>query len=106
MTMDWDARQNRLREEIAGWSERLNAVQRADPSSDRFSTAMWDLVRESGILRLPFDPTYGGGGEDLLTTMYALEGLGHGCRNGGLDLSGCPGSEELRGGEHAQHGMR
>jgi alkylation response protein AidB-like acyl-CoA dehydrogenase len=89
MTMDRDARRSRLREEIAAWSERLNAVQRTDPSSDRFSAAMWNLVRESGILRLPFDPTYGGRGEDLLTTMYVLEALGHGCREGGLNFSVC-----------------
>jgi alkylation response protein AidB-like acyl-CoA dehydrogenase len=87
--MNWDARQNVLRHEIAAWCERLNAVQAADPVSDRFSTAKWELVRESGVLRLPFDASYGGRGEDLLTTMYVLEGLGHGCRDGGLSFSVC-----------------
>jgi len=87
--MLWDARQNALRDEIGRWCERLNAVEPADPVSDRFCTAKWDLVRESGILRLPFDPSHGGRGEDLLTTMYALEALGHGCRDGGLGFSVC-----------------
>ena len=87
--MEWDARQSGLREELAAWHERLNAVQSADASSDRFCTEKWDLVRESGILRLPFEQHYGGRGEDLLTTMYVLEGLGDGCRDGGLNFSVC-----------------
>jgi len=87
--MDWDARQKGLREAIAVWTERLNAVQTADASSDRFCRAKWDLVRESGVLRLPFEASHGGFGEDLLTTMYVLEGLGHGCRDGGLNFSVC-----------------
>jgi alkylation response protein AidB-like acyl-CoA dehydrogenase len=46
-------------------------------------------VRESGILGLPFEASYGGRGEDLLTTMYALEALGRGSRDGGLNFSVC-----------------
>jgi alkylation response protein AidB-like acyl-CoA dehydrogenase len=85
--MDWDARQSCLREEFAAWHERLNAVPSPDPSSDGFCTEKWQLMRESGILRLPFERRYGGRGEDLLTTMYVLEGLGHGCRDGGVNFS-------------------
>src|SRR5262249_39564954 len=45
------------------------------------------LVRESGLLALPFDERWGGLGQDLLTTMYVLEGLGEGCRDSGLNFS-------------------
>jgi len=47
----------------------------------------WKLVRESGLLRLPFDPKWGGSGLDLLSTMRVLEGLGRGCRDAGLAFS-------------------
>jgi alkylation response protein AidB-like acyl-CoA dehydrogenase len=87
--MNQGARQSGLREAIAVWSERLNAVQSADASSERFCTEKWDLVRQSGILRLPFEASYGGFGEDLLSTMHVLEELGHGCRDGGLNFSVC-----------------
>ena len=82
-----DARQIGVQEEIADWCERLNAVQSADASSDRFCTEKWALVRESGILRLPFEPAYGGRGEDLVSTMRVLEALGRGCHDGGLCFS-------------------
>jgi alkylation response protein AidB-like acyl-CoA dehydrogenase len=85
--MEPDARQRRLRDELAAWHERLGAVRAAGASPDGFCTEKWELMRESGMLRLPFEPRYGGRGEDLLTTMYVLEGLGHGCRDGGLTFS-------------------
>jgi len=86
--VDWDARQRALRDAFAAWHERLDAIHR-DDGSDRFCFEQWDLIRESGILRLPFEERYGGLAEDLLTTMYVLEGLGQGCRDGGLGFSVC-----------------
>jgi alkylation response protein AidB-like acyl-CoA dehydrogenase len=72
------------------WHERLNAI--GDPEASvpqRFSRERWELIRQSGILRLPFDRRYGGLGEDLPTTMRALESLGQGCRDAGLSFSVC-----------------
>jgi alkylation response protein AidB-like acyl-CoA dehydrogenase len=37
-----------------------------------------------GILGLPVPPEYGGKGQDLLTTVAAMEGLGYGCSDTGL----------------------
>ena len=36
------------------------------------------------ILRIPFDPEWGGLGHDALTLVYVLENLGYGCRDAGL----------------------
>ncbi|GIF96622.1 acyl-CoA dehydrogenase family protein [Catellatospora citrea] len=52
-----------------------------------FGTAAWQTVRETGLLGLPFDERWGGLGQDLLTTMYVLEGLGYACRDGGFSFS-------------------
>ena len=36
------------------------------------------------MLRIPFDPQWGGLGNDVLTLVYVLENLGYGCRDNGL----------------------
>jgi len=86
--MSADARQNALVDEFAAWHERLNAVGEGAPACG-LDPRKWVAVRESGILRLPFERRFGGRGEDLLTTMRVLEDLGHGCRDGGLAFSIC-----------------
>ncbi len=85
--MNPDARQRRLREELAAWQEPLDAVRAASPDPDAFCADKWELACRSGILRLPFEPRFGGRGEDLLTTMYALESVGHAWGDGGLAFS-------------------
>jgi alkylation response protein AidB-like acyl-CoA dehydrogenase len=104
--MQPDARQRGLQEDIAGVCEQLEAIGPAE--SEAFCAHKWGLVRESGLLGLPFAPDYGGRGEDLITTMHVLEALGRGCDDGGLAFSvttqlvsaGIPlqraGSEELK----------
>jgi L-prolyl-PCP dehydrogenase len=87
--IEWDARQRAVRDGFAAWHERLNAVDGEDYATGDFSRRKWELVRQSGITRLPFEERYGGLGEDLLTTMYVLEDLGYGCRDGGLTFSLC-----------------
>lgn len=57
-----------------------------DPGGD-FSRDGWALVRESGLLGLPFPTEHGGLGADLVTTMHVLEGLGESCRDGGFPFS-------------------
>jgi alkylation response protein AidB-like acyl-CoA dehydrogenase len=52
-----------------------------------FPLDQWKLIGESGLFGLPFMPEWGGSGQDLLTTMYVLEGLGYGCRDSGLNFS-------------------
>ncbi|MGX7827996.1 acyl-CoA dehydrogenase family protein [Actinokineospora sp. 24-640] len=49
-----------------------------------FPLEQWKLVADSGLLGLPFDPEWGGQGQDLATTMAVFDALGHQCRDTGL----------------------
>ena len=83
----WNEQQRSLRDGFERWYPVLSADHIELDRQGCFPSAKWELVRESGILRLPFDEACGGLGQDLLTTMYVLEGLGYGCRDGGLNFS-------------------
>lgn len=83
----WSEEQNALRAGISPWLNLLSADHAARDADSTFGWDKWKLVRESGLLGLPFEARWGGQGQDLLTTMYVLEGLGYGCRDGGLSFS-------------------
>jgi alkylation response protein AidB-like acyl-CoA dehydrogenase len=85
--IEWSDEQQALRKSFSQWHEAFSAGHIEDDRDSVFSRERWDLVRESGLLRLPFEERWGGLGQDLLTTMYVLEDLGYGCRNGGLNFS-------------------
>ncbi|GAA0799515.1 acyl-CoA dehydrogenase family protein [Spirilliplanes yamanashiensis] len=85
--IEWDADQIALRQGLAELDEALSAGHVEQDAEGAFSAAKWKLISDTGILGLPFDERYGGLGQDLLTTMYVLEGLGQGCRDGGLSFS-------------------
>ncbi|MBV6699350.1 acyl-CoA dehydrogenase family protein [Kitasatospora aureofaciens] len=85
--IDWSADQRDLREGLAPWFEKFGADHLRHDKAASFPREAWQAVAESGLLGLFFDEQYGGLGQDLATTMYVLEGLGHGCRNGGLNFS-------------------
>ncbi|UBU18002.1 acyl-CoA dehydrogenase family protein [Nonomuraea gerenzanensis] len=94
---EWSQAHHELRAEFAPWYEVLSEGHLDadnDPGSDTDSDGgspirKWEQVRASGLLRLPFHTEWGGRGLDLLSTMYVLEGLGEGCRDGGLCFSIC-----------------
>jgi len=52
-----------------------------------FSRELWQKCAEFGLLGLPIPLEYGGQGQDLLTTIVAMEALGRGCRDNGLIFS-------------------
>ncbi|MFF1543793.1 acyl-CoA dehydrogenase family protein [Streptomyces sp. NPDC058291] len=72
---------------MAPWADRLNADLDELDSGAEFPRDKWSAVQESGILRTPFDPVYGGHGRSLTDTMLALEGLGRVSRDSGLSFS-------------------
>ncbi|WP_344966358.1 acyl-CoA dehydrogenase family protein [Salinactinospora qingdaonensis] len=85
--IEWNADQVALREGVAQWGADLSADHIERDEEGTFSWEKWRLVQQSGILGLPFDEEWGGLGQDLLTTMYVLEGLGEYCRDGGVNFS-------------------
>ncbi|MGH3972830.1 MAG: acyl-CoA dehydrogenase family protein [Pseudonocardiaceae bacterium] len=85
--IEWNADQIALREGLARWHEALSADHIEQDEQGAFSWDKWKLIQQCGILSLPFDQRWGGLGQDLITTMYVLEGLGEGCRDGGLSFS-------------------
>lgn len=83
----WNADQVALRQGISRWHEALSEGHLERDAEGVFPYDQWKLIQKSGILGLPFDEQWGGLGQSLLTTMYVLEELGAGCRDGGLNFS-------------------
>jgi alkylation response protein AidB-like acyl-CoA dehydrogenase len=84
--MDWTDDQRELRGTLGRWGERFSVGHQERDRNSQFSRTTWDLVMESGILRLPFPSRYGGLEKDLCTTMFVLEELGRTCHDGGLNF--------------------
>ena len=80
----WTDEQKALRKNLDQYFERLNEGHLEDDVNAVFPREKWDIIRESGAIRLPFDPEWGGLGHDALTLVYVLEHLGHGCKDAGL----------------------
>jgi alkylation response protein AidB-like acyl-CoA dehydrogenase len=59
----------------------------ARDGSGSFSRELWQKCAQFGLLGLPIPVEYGGQGQDLLTTIVAMEALGRGCRDNGLIFS-------------------
>jgi alkylation response protein AidB-like acyl-CoA dehydrogenase len=49
-----------------------------------FNRQFWSRCGEFGIQGLPFPEEYEGGGQDILTTILAMEALGYACPDNGL----------------------
>jgi alkylation response protein AidB-like acyl-CoA dehydrogenase len=82
------AKQADLRESVVRFAKReLSDDVRARDARGEFSRELWRRCAVFGIQGLPVPETYGGSGEDALTTFLALEALGYGCLDGGLIFS-------------------
>ena len=81
---EWTDDQKQLRKSLDPYFERLNDGHIEDDAANEFNRAKWDLIREAGLIRIPFDTEWGGLGHDALTLVYVLEHLGYGCRDNGL----------------------
>jgi alkylation response protein AidB-like acyl-CoA dehydrogenase len=67
--------------------EQLSDDLPARDSSGSFSRELWQKCAQFGLLGLPIPVQYGGQGQDLLTTIVAMEALGRGSRDNGLIFS-------------------
>lgn len=83
----WTPHQNHLRDAVHALGEELSAGHVDDDATGTFPHAKWKLLSDTGVTALPFAEQHGGLGQDLLTTMYVLEGMGYACRDGGLNFS-------------------
>jgi alkylation response protein AidB-like acyl-CoA dehydrogenase len=81
----WTQEQLALRRSVIAFAKRElndNLIER-DRESE-FPREAWKRCAEFGIQGMPIPKQYGGRGEDLLTTVCALEALGYGCQDNGL----------------------
>ena len=87
IVIEWSADQRRLRSLAQDLGAAATGYHEERDPEPGFATEAWKLIQETGLLGLPFDERWGGLGQDLLTTMYVLEGLGHACRDTGFSTS-------------------
>lgn len=85
--IEWNEDQRALRDVILAMSEELSDSHIENDRESEFSHDKWRLLGDTGLYGLPFDEEWGGLGQDLLTTMFVLEGLGYACRDAGLSFS-------------------
>jgi alkylation response protein AidB-like acyl-CoA dehydrogenase len=84
---EWSDEQKALRKGLDQYFDALSAGHIEDDANAVFPREKWEIIKDTGVLKLIFDPAYGGLGHDALTMVYVLEHLGHGCRDSGLLFS-------------------
>ncbi|MBA2298687.1 MAG: acyl-CoA dehydrogenase family protein, partial [Actinobacteria bacterium] len=85
--IEWTDEQKALRKSLDEYGEALSAGHIEDDANEVFPREKWELIRETGVLGLPYDKDWGGLGQDALTMAYVLEHLGYVCRDSGLLFS-------------------
>ena len=83
----WTDEQKTLRKSLDQHAEALSAGHIEDDANHVFPREKWELIRETGVLGIPYDREWGGLGHDALTLVYVLENLGYRCRDSGLLFS-------------------
>lgn len=88
MDFSWTEEQIEFREAIIKFAQKeLNNGLIERDKTGTFNLEGWKKCGEFGIHGLPIPQNYGGLGSDPLTTTYALESLGYGCKDNGLVFS-------------------
>ena len=88
MDFAWSDEQKAIHDEIVRFArQELNENLIERDHAEEFSREGWLKCARIGIQGLPIPVEYEGGGSDILTTVYALEALGYGCRDSGLIFS-------------------
>lgn len=85
MEFGWSDDQVTLRRAIEKFSQvELAGALSLSGDAARLPREAWRRCAEFGVLGLCVPEQFGGSGLDPLTAVYALEGLGYGCRDNGL----------------------
>jgi alkylation response protein AidB-like acyl-CoA dehydrogenase len=88
MDFSWTEEQLRFKENIVKFAQQeLNDDVLEKDQSSTFSRENWLKCAQIGIQGLAIPEEYGGAGADLLTVALVMEGLGYGCRDGGLTFA-------------------
>src|SRR5436309_16127316 len=87
MDFDWDPESLTLRAAAVEFGGALNDEILADDRLGRFRADKWARLAEWGYFGLCVPEEVGGAGVDLMTGLLVTEGLGEGCRDGGLLFS-------------------
>jgi hypothetical protein len=79
-----------LRDSIIRFAQaELNEDVQLRDQHHQFDRQLWQKCASMGLPGLPVDSNYGGSAVDPITTAVALEALGYGCHDSGLNFSIC-----------------
>jgi alkylation response protein AidB-like acyl-CoA dehydrogenase len=82
-----NADQRALCEAVREFGRSLNDGMIQRDATGEFPRDEWRRCAEFGIQGMPVPSEYGGAGQDLTTTLLAMEALGYACRDNGLVFS-------------------
>lgn len=88
MDFEWSFEQKTFKESMRKFAEKAvspGIIERDEKGE--FNWEAWRKAGEFGILGLPIPEKYGGGGADIMTMLFGMEGFGLGCRDAGFYLS-------------------
>ena len=85
MEFSWDAEQLAFKNAVIKFAQaELNAGLVERDRLGEISLENWKKCARFGLLGLVVPEEYGGSGNDILTTLLVMEGLGYGCKDNGL----------------------
>ena len=85
MDFSWSEDQLALRESVIDFAQKqLKDDLIEKDSNSEFPLGNWRKCADFGIIGLPLPEQYGGKGESALTSVFAMEALGYGCKDNGL----------------------
>jgi L-prolyl-PCP dehydrogenase len=87
MEFDPSEEQRALCEAVRAFGRTLNDRLGERDRRETFDRTLWRRCAQFGLQGLPIPPEHGGSGQDLTTTLLAMEALGQGCRDNGLVFS-------------------
>ena len=88
MDFTWTKEQLEFKKTIIEFAQKeLNENLLERDQASNFSHENWLKCARIGIQGLAVPEEYGGAGADLLTATLVMEGLGYGCRDGGLTFA-------------------
>jgi alkylation response protein AidB-like acyl-CoA dehydrogenase len=85
MDFAWNSQQIQFKKKVIQFAQQsLSSDLIKQDKEQEFNHEAWQKCCEFGVHGWPIPARYGGQELDILTTAYALEGLGYGCKDNGL----------------------